>query len=78
MPEKALTKSAPQLVEFDRRVEGGGEALAGALATLGRTIGDMRPDDVVLEIDSERMGDKASSHIRLRAYRHKDQNNGER
>ena len=72
MAEKALTKpSRGSLIEIDKHVAGGGQALAGALAALGVSIDGMSPDDVVLEIHSERDGNKALSHIRLRAYRHK-------
>ena len=74
MPSKELKQVIDHMpvVEIDRRVEAGGEALAGALSALGASIDGMSPDDVILEIHSERVGNKASSHIRLRAYRHKD------
>ena len=60
-----------QLVEFDRRADGPG-AMMQTLAAMQEAITEMRLDDFSLEIHSERDGDKASSHIRLRAYRHKD------
>ena len=63
MSGKALKPVSPgaQLVEIDKHVAGGGQALAGALAALGASIDAMTPDDVILEIHSERDGDKASS-----------------
>ena len=68
---KPITSPGAQLVEFEKHAAGGLEGLAGAMIALGEKISDMSPDDVVLEIHSERMGDKASSRISFRAYRHR-------
>ena len=69
MPEKALTKpSAPQLVEFDRRLDGA-QSIAGALSALQTVVAQMEPDDFLVELDSIVEGDKRTSHLRVRAYR---------
>lgn len=68
---KALTKPAePQLVEFDRRVDGPGATMQ-TLAVMQSTIGEMNPDDLTIEIDTTCADGKTTTRLKLRAYKHR-------
>lgn len=49
--------------------------LSTAMSALARhlktAVGDMSPDDVVVELDCDQDGTKSSAHLRFRAYKHR-------
>ena len=59
--------------EIAEMVEREGELpdIAAAVAELHQAIAGMSPDDVLLEVTSERAGDRSSTKFKFRAYRRK-------
>jgi hypothetical protein len=63
-PTIVQAKHGAALVEADRLPD-----LATAIAQMQAAIGDMRPDDVTIEFNSEQSGSRSVTHFRFRAYR---------
>jgi hypothetical protein len=69
-----MTNPTPTIVESKRGqalVEADRPDLATAIAQMQAALGDMRPDDITIEFNSEQSGSRSVTHFRFRAYRHR-------